>query len=94
MRQQLAQLKRHLGRVVPLAGAVLLTLGALWGTRALACAVCGQAKSEEVNATYVAMTVFMSLTPLALIFGVAAFVVRRIKRAEAEDSAPGPSSAP
>ncbi|MDQ3265432.1 MAG: hypothetical protein M3Y59_17540 [Myxococcota bacterium] len=65
----------------------LLLLLAVWGAQALACPVCGQAKSEEVNATYVAMTAFMSLTPLALIFGVAAFVVHRIKKSEREASA-------
>lgn len=72
--------------------AVLLL--ASYGFDALACPVCGQAKSEEVNATYVAMTVFMSLTPLAMIFGVAIFVVRRIKKAEQESAPVDPPSPP
>lgn len=52
-----------------------------------ACPVCGQARSEEVNATYVAMTVFMSLTPLLMIFGLAFFVVRKIRQAERAEAA-------
>lgn len=60
---------------------------------AAACPVCGQAKNPEVENTYILMTVFMSLTPLAMIIGLAAFVVIRLRRAEAEQLRP-PASIP
>lgn len=60
---------------------------------ALACPVCGTARNEEVNATYVAMTAFMSLTPLALIFGLVALVVIKIRKAEAEEQVTANGSA-
>lgn len=66
---------------------LLFTAGLLASVVAAACPVCGTARNEEVNATYVAMTVFMSLTPLALIFGLVAFVVIKVRKAEAAEQA-------
>lgn len=69
---------------------LLFTAGLAVSVLAAACPVCGTARNEEVNATYVAMTMFMSLTPLALIFGLAAFVVIKIRRAEAAEQQTAP----
>lgn len=84
MRSLLSRLRR------PLLAALLLG-----PTVALACPVCGQAQNAEVEKTYIAMTIFMSLTPLALIIGLATFVVVRLRRAEqAPRPVPVPPGAP
>jgi len=54
---------------------------------ALACPVCGL-PPEETKWAYQLMSVVMSLLPLAMIGGGIAFLVHRVKKAEAEQALP------
>jgi hypothetical protein len=62
--------------------ASLFAFGAAASQLAWACPVCGQAKNAEVQSAYVSMTVFMSLTPLAVLGAIGGFVLYRIRKAE------------
>ena len=73
-------LRRSLVRLVPLA--VALMSGA-----ALACPVCGYATKEQ-EWSFLLATAFMTLTPLALVGGVVAYVVVQLKKHEAAQAAP------
>ena len=63
-----------------------------------ACAVCSAGKDEENAAAFLLSTIFMSLTPLAVIGTLVYVLYRRIQKLEAETEAartvPTESSAP
>jgi len=73
-------------RALALVG-VLLTSGS-----ALACAVCGAA--TDTRGTYQAMTLVMSLLPLAMMGGLVSFIAFRVRRAEREGLPPRPPPPP
>lgn len=54
---------------------------------ALACAVCSSGRDDETQLAFLIGTIFLSLTPLALIGGVAWALWRRVKRIAAEEAA-------
>lgn len=65
---------------------------ALMASPAFACAVCG-AGEDRTQESYLAMTIFISLMPLAMLAGIVGFIVYRYRAAEREEKAVG-SSAP
>ncbi len=65
----------------------LVTLAlCLIASAAAACPVCGQGKPESEWA-YIAMTMVMSLLPIALIGGIGGFFVYKLKAADREEAA-------
>jgi hypothetical protein len=68
-------------------GKALFTLVLLFASAALACPVCGQPTDQNQGA-YIAMTVFLSLTPLAAIGGIVFWVFWRVRNHERALEAP------
>jgi hypothetical protein len=62
--------------IVALAGGLLLAVP----VAALACPVCGLAGTADNRDAYAAMTVMLSAVPLAMIAGVAVWLIRRAGR--------------
>ena len=54
---------------------------------ASACAVCSAGREEETRFAFLMMTIFMSLTPLALIGGLVFWIRRRYLAMEAREAA-------
>lgn len=54
---------------------------------AVACSVCSSGRDDETQLAFLIGTIFLSLTPLALIGGVAWALWRRAKRIAAEEAA-------
>lgn len=61
----------------------------LFSAVALACPVCGAA--TDTKGTYQAMTVVMSLLPLAMMGSVVGFIAFRVRRAERTTLPPPPA---
>ncbi|MEW5743210.1 MAG: hypothetical protein AB1938_30120 [Myxococcota bacterium] len=71
---------------------LFLLTAALFAGAAWACPVCGTSQ-EQGQGAYVFMTAVMSLLPLALLGGVVAWVVVRVRRADHEDDSGAPAPA-
>ena len=74
-----------------IASAAFIALGSLPGA-AHACPVCFSAKDEAQRQAFFDTTIFLTLLPLVMIGGFIYWVVRRVRRLEAEQSpreAPG-----
>lgn len=70
----------------------LVPVVAVLSSPAFACAVCG-AGEDRTQESYLAMTIVISLLPLAMLAGIVGWVVYRYRAAEREEKAVG-SSAP
>lgn len=66
---------------------LMLALLMLLPEWASACAVCSAGRDEENRFAFLMMTIFMSLTPLALIGGLVFWIRRRYLAMEAREAA-------
>ncbi len=63
-------------------------------TLVLACAVCGAGVDDPGSASYVWMSVIISLLPLLMLGGILAWVVSSVRAAEKKDAEAAPRSEP
>ena len=63
---------------------IAITL-ALWADSALACSVCVGAQTPDTRNAWIAMTAFMTFTPLSIVLGVAFWLRHRFKALDARE---------
>ncbi|MGV3623010.1 MAG: hypothetical protein ACO1OB_19480 [Archangium sp.] len=70
----------------------LLPVVGLLSSPAFACAVCGAGEDDRTQGSYLAMTIVISLLPLAMLAGIVGWVVVRYRAAAREEKAVGNSA--
>ncbi len=65
--------------------ALAFAAASLTSLSAFACPVCGAAKDDATRDAFILMTVFMSLLPLAMLGGLAWWVIRRVRQLDLEE---------
>lgn len=68
-------------RALPIA----IVLLALWAESALACSVCVGAQTPDTRNAWIAMTAFMTFTPLSIVLAVAFWLRHRFRALEASE---------
>lgn len=58
---------------------------ALWADAALACSVCVGAETPDTRNAWIAMTAFMTFTPLSIVVGVALWLRQRFRALETRE---------
>jgi hypothetical protein len=58
---------------------------ALWADSALACSVCVGAQTPDTRNAWIAMTAFMTFTPLSIVVGVGLWLRQRFRALEASE---------
>jgi len=68
-------------------GALAAVLVLAWAPAALACSVCVGSQSPDTRNAWIAMTAFMTFTPLSIVLAVAFWLRHRFKALEASERA-------
>lgn len=67
--------------------ALAMALALSWAPAALACSVCVGSQSPDTRNAWIAMTAFMTFTPLSIVLAVAFWLRHRFKALEASEQA-------
>ena len=67
------------------ASMIAIGIVALWADTALACSVCVGAETPDTRNAWIAMTAFMTFTPLSIVVGVALWLRQRFRALEASE---------